>query len=103
MNHVLLLRAPSTDGQDDPYDSQFKTLGPTWTATSIQVLDTKFTGLEELQWIIQTGPKFHGYRGVVLTSARSADAWKQAVETMFNSIGDVEVKGKLHSLFLNAS
>ena len=93
MNHVLLLRAPSSGGQDDPYESQLRVLGADWTATSIQVLDTKFTGLEELQWIIHTGPKFHGYKGVILTSARSAYAWKQAVEMLVESADDTELKG----------
>ncbi|EJD05127.1 uncharacterized protein FOMMEDRAFT_105376 [Fomitiporia mediterranea MF3/22] len=82
MSHVLLLRAPSEAANtnnasvngstsQDPYE---KALAP---ATSVPVYETVQT-LEELQWILETGPSFHGYMGVIVTSKRSVDAWAAA-------------------------
>jgi len=78
MTHVLLLRSPSDDEQPDPYSAHFSSVG--LASTSVQVLDTSFTNLDELQWMIETGPGFHGFKGVVITSGRSVDAWQRAVE-----------------------
>lgn len=83
MSHVLLLRAPSdgkadagkSAGGEDPYE---KLLAP---ATSVPVYETQHT-LEELQWILETGPAFHGYRGVIVTSKRAVDAWAAAAGTI---------------------
>ncbi|KLO10585.1 tetrapyrrole biosynthesis, uroporphyrinogen III synthase [Schizopora paradoxa] len=85
MTHVLLLRSPS-DEQPDPYAAHFSSVG--LGATSVQVLDTAFTNLDELQWMIETGPGFHGFKGVVITSGRSVDAWQRAVQEV--------VKGEDH-------
>ncbi|KAL5525024.1 HEM4 [Sanghuangporus sanghuang] len=85
MSHVLLLRAP-TDGKADAgkstssgsgkagEDSYETLLAP---ATSIPVYETQHTP-EELQWILETGPAFHGYNGVIVTSKRAVDAWAAA-------------------------
>ncbi|KAL5478717.1 HEM4 [Sanghuangporus weigelae] len=85
MSHVLLLRAP-TDGKadagksasdatgkagEDPYETL---LAP---ATSVPVYETQHS-LEELQWILETGPAFHGYKGVIATSKRAVEAWAAA-------------------------
>ncbi|KAH8115053.1 hypothetical protein DFH11DRAFT_1591151 [Phellopilus nigrolimitatus] len=87
MTHVLLLRTPEggvsasggggvgdgKNGSKDPYEAQ---LAP---ATSVAVYETVQT-LNELQWILETGPGFHGYCGVVVTSKRSVDAWAAAAK-----------------------
>lgn len=88
MTHVLLLRSPS-DEQPDTYSAHFASVG--LAATSVQVLDTAFTNVDELQWMIETGPGFHGFKGVVITSGRSVDAWQRAVQEVVK--GDDHKKG----------
>lgn len=87
---VLLLRAPAPDaGGKDPYEAQFASQNI--RATSVPVYETAFTDLHEVQWIIETGAGFHGYKGVVVTSARAVEAWAKAAENVVkNSDGDHE-------------
>lgn len=83
MSHVLLLRAPSDASTSttaaaggDPYETQLAQVAGA-TTTSIPVYETVLT-LDELQWILETGPAFHGYKGVIVTSKRAVDAWAKA-------------------------
>lgn len=92
MAHVILLRAPSLENGDDPYEKQFAAVG--YQATSVPVLETAFTNLEELQWIIHSGPAFHGLTGVVITSGRAVDAWKQAVLNLVSGSVPRELQGQ---------
>lgn len=83
-DHVLLLRAPSTP--DDPYECHFASVGV--PSTSLTVLESVPANLDELQWILQTGARFHGYEGVIITSARSVDAWSQAAQRVVSNNGE---------------
>ncbi|KAI5119288.1 hypothetical protein M0805_008067 [Coniferiporia weirii] len=86
MSHVLVLRTPSASdsgdgeggsGADDSYEAQLAPM----TATSVPVYETVHT-LDELQWILETGPGFHGYKGVVVTSKRAVTAWAAAARNV---------------------
>ena len=97
--HVLLLRAPSESTDDagpnstagkgtavvaaDPYEKQ---IAENFSAgvTSIPVYASEQT-LEELKWIIESGPAFHGYQGVVVTSKRAVEAWSAASQALLQS------------------
>ena len=63
-------------GGGDPYETQIARV-PGAGATSVPVYETVQT-LDELQWILETGPGFHGYQGVIVTSKRAVDAWRWA-------------------------
>ena len=90
--HVLLLRAPNESTDDagpnsaaavDPYEKQIEEdvlVG----VTSVPVYATVQT-LNELRWIIESGPAFHGYQGVVVTSKRAVDAWCAASRSLVAS------------------
>lgn len=88
--HVLLLRAPASDADGkDPYEAQFASQNI--RTTSVPVYETAFTDLHEVQWIIETGAGFHGYKGVIVTSARAVEAWAKAAENVVKtSEGDHE-------------
>ena len=98
--HVLLLRAPKDDEdttstststeRQDPYEATLKsTLGSSpgpdgkldVGVTSIPVYETTHT-LAELSWILETGPAFHGYGGIIATSRRAVQAWAAAARTV---------------------
>ena len=96
--HVLLLRAPKDDEdttststeRQDPYEATLKsTLGSSPDpdgksdvgVTSIPVYETTHT-LAELSWILETGPAFHGYGGIIATSRRAVQAWAAAARTV---------------------
>lgn len=83
MTHVLLLRAPSGTDDKDPYEAQFASDG--LTATSVPVYETVFSDLHELQWIVETGAGFHGYKGVVITSGRAVEAWAKAAQAVLET------------------
>ncbi|KAF8153945.1 tetrapyrrole biosynthesis, uroporphyrinogen III synthase [Crassisporium funariophilum] len=82
MANVLLLREPS--GTCDRYESAFTLAG--YHPISIAVLETSYTNLSSLRDIIQQGPKVHGYSGVVVTSKRSCDAWREALQLLTESV-----------------
>jgi len=73
MANVLLLRAPS-QGQDDRYEASFSKAG--YHALSVPVLGTISTNLPVLKEIVEIGPLRDNFEGVILTSARSCEAWK---------------------------
>ncbi|KAF8968791.1 tetrapyrrole biosynthesis, uroporphyrinogen III synthase [Flammula alnicola] len=91
MINVLLLREPSEDAPDR-YESAFAGAG--YHPVSIAVLETVHTNISSLRDLIQGGPKAKGLSGVVITSKRSCDAWREALQllrdrdrmTEFNSL-----------------
>jgi uroporphyrinogen-III synthase len=76
MANVLLLRSPST-GDDDRYSSAFTPAG--YHSVSAPVLETVPTNLNRLTEIVRAGPIAEGYDGVIITSARSCEAWNTVV------------------------
>jgi uroporphyrinogen-III synthase len=71
MSNVLLLRNPSPP---DPYDTELRTAG--FAPTSLSVLETSFVNRPSLSSLQITNPPSYG--GVVITSARGAQAWRAA-------------------------
>lgn len=74
MSNVLLLRAPSYDGPDK-YEQAFS--ANAYHPLCVPVLETVLVGLSELRSVIQDGPNIFG--GVIVTSARSCEAWREVV------------------------
>ncbi|KAG6820547.1 hypothetical protein H0H93_015432 [Arthromyces matolae] len=76
MANVLLLRSPS-HGEEDRYQSAFAAAG--YNSISVPVLETISTNLPALQNIIRSGPLTGTIDGVIITSARSCEVWKNLV------------------------
>jgi uroporphyrinogen-III synthase len=76
MANVILLRTPLHDSAD-PYEQIFESSG--YHASSVSVLETKFTNLAELERWLRSSPEAKGYTGVIATSARACEAWKAVV------------------------
>ncbi|KAH9919039.1 tetrapyrrole biosynthesis uroporphyrinogen III synthase [Fomitopsis serialis] len=76
MAHVLLLRAPSHDGPDR-YESALS--DKDLTPVSVPVVETGYTNLDKLKETIVAGPEKGEFGGVIVTSARSCEAWKAVV------------------------
>ncbi|KAF8229417.1 tetrapyrrole biosynthesis, uroporphyrinogen III synthase [Tricholoma matsutake] len=72
MANVLLLRASPT-GDEDRYSTAFSA---GYNPVSVPVLETVPTNLTSLKEIVRSGPD---YDGVIMTSARSCEAWKSVV------------------------
>ncbi|KAL0060113.1 uroporphyrinogen-III synthase [Marasmius tenuissimus] len=72
---VILLRAPTET--EDKYEAAFSAIG--YASHSVPVLETSLTNIDELERIIQTGPV---YDGVIITSARACEAWRDAVDSL---------------------
>lgn len=70
---VILLREPSEG--EDKYEKAFAEAG--LASYSIPVLETALTNLEELKTTIQDGTD---YGGVIITSGRACEAWKEVVD-----------------------
>ena len=85
MANVLLLREPSQDSPDR-YQAAFSAAG--YHPISIPVLKTLHTNISHLRDIIQEGPKAFGYNGVVITSKRSCDSWREALQLLSDSAPD---------------
>ena len=79
MANVLLLRAPSSDGVDK-YEAAFRNAG--YDAVSVPVLETVLVNLEQLADIVDAGPSKEELGGVIVTSARSCEAWSSVVQTL---------------------
>ena len=77
MDNVLLLRSPNGDGSDK-YESAFQEAG--YRTISVPVLETVLVNLEDLKSLIQTGAEGQNLSGVIITSARSCGAWREAVQ-----------------------
>lgn len=85
MANVLLLREPLQDSPDR-YQTAFSAAG--YHPISIPVLTTLHTNIPQLRDIIQEGPKAHGYNGVIITSKRSCDSWREALQLLSDSASD---------------
>ena len=85
MANVLLLRELSQD-IPDKYQTAFSAAG--YHPISVPVLETLHTNIPHLRDIIQEGPKALGYNGVIITSRRSCDAWREALRLLSNSAPD---------------
>ncbi|KAF8809853.1 tetrapyrrole biosynthesis, uroporphyrinogen III synthase [Phlegmacium glaucopus] len=85
MANVILLRDRSEDTPDQ-YEAAFSAAG--YHPISIPVLETFHTNIPHLRDIIQKGPKVSGYKGVIITSKRSCDAWKEALQLLSDSAPD---------------
>ncbi|KZT00365.1 tetrapyrrole biosynthesis uroporphyrinogen III synthase [Laetiporus sulphureus 93-53] len=78
MSNVLLLRSPGAAADlPDRYESAFQSRG--YHPVSVPVLETAYVNLHELKDIVVRGPGKQGHDGVVITSGRSAEAWKIVV------------------------
>ncbi|GAA5920103.1 hypothetical protein JCM1841_004098 [Sporobolomyces salmonicolor] len=76
-SHLILLRAPSTEPDQDPYALALSS-SPGWTLHHLPILDTGFVNLPQLAQAIQHVHAARHYAGVIMTSARSAEAWSLA-------------------------
>ena len=85
MANVLLLREPS-ENVPDRYHAAFSAAG--YFPTSVPVLETLHTNIPRLRDIIKNGPKVLGYNGVIITSKRSCDAWREALQLLSDSVTD---------------
>ncbi len=72
--NVLLLRepTPSSDSIQDRYEAAFA--AAKYTPFSIPVLETVLTNITELESVTEQS----NFDGVIMTSARSSEAWDQA-------------------------
>lgn len=75
---VILLKSPPLVA-DDPYQKLFEAEG--YNPIFINVLESSFCNRESLQTVISSNP-VRVFRGVVVTSSRSAEAWVKALEGM---------------------
>lgn len=89
MSNILLLREPA-EGTLDRYETAFSIAG--YHPISIPVLETLHTNIPRLRDIIQQGPKALGYNGVIITSKRSCDAWRDALQLLSDSAPDDDTR-----------
>lgn len=75
---VLLLRNPS-EAKTDPYDTHLRATH--FEPISLAVLETTLVNLDALTSLLSASPR-EGTKGVVLTSARAANAWWGAVRRL---------------------
>lgn len=76
MSNVLLLRAPVGDGPDK-YEAACTAAG--YHPLCVPVLETVLVNGPEVDETIWDGPQRAGLSGVIVTSARACEAWKEAV------------------------
>jgi len=93
MAHILLLRAPGHGGPDR-YESAFSDKG--LTPVSVPVVETGYTNLDKLKETIVAGPEQGGFGGVIVTSARSCEAWKAVVLELVGEDPDEEAGKATH-------
>ncbi|KAI0063335.1 tetrapyrrole biosynthesis uroporphyrinogen III synthase [Artomyces pyxidatus] len=84
--NVLLLRAPTHPTESDAYTRAL--LDAHYTPISIPVLETVLVNNDELARRIRSGPQ--EIKGVVVTSARGAEGWGQAVQAVSDESGGVD-------------
>ncbi|GAA5863373.1 hypothetical protein JCM8547_006962 [Rhodosporidiobolus lusitaniae] len=80
---LVLLRAPSSAGKD-PYALAARSHGLK-EVHHLPVLGTVFSNLDRLAQLLDTGLGDGEYDGVVMTSARSAEAWAEAARALSSS------------------
>jgi hypothetical protein len=78
MSTVLLLRAPSQDG--DRYEDALRSHG--YHPISVPVLETVIFSREELARKLSLGPVVQGISGVIITSKRAVEAWCEAAQAL---------------------
>ena len=81
---VLLLREPSADGPDK-YESAFSQAG--YIPISVSVLETVLVNVPKLKDLILKGPTSAGIEGVIVTSKRSCEAWREALKLAVDTDG----------------
>ncbi|KAF5384036.1 hypothetical protein D9757_006965 [Collybiopsis confluens] len=74
--NAILLRAPDASSSPDIYESAFNSMGTQCSGVCIPVLETVLVNLDRLKEVILGEPKVDG---VIMTSARSCEAWKTAL------------------------
>ncbi|KAI0338559.1 tetrapyrrole biosynthesis uroporphyrinogen III synthase [Trametopsis cervina] len=87
MTKVLLLRAPSGDSVDK-YEITFEEAG--YAAVSVPVLETVLVNLTDMQRVVTTGPAAQNISGVVITSARSCEAWGEVVRRCLSGFSSID-------------
>ena len=75
---VLLLRAPTSPPETDRYETALRSAG--FHPVSVPVLETALANIHGLSELLAAGPQDVG--GVIVTSARAAEAWANAVESV---------------------
>ncbi|TNY24047.1 Uroporphyrinogen-III synthase HemD-domain-containing protein [Rhodotorula diobovata] len=84
--HLLLLRTPPPAESRPAQDPYRIALPASWSLSSVQVLDTTFVNHDELRKEVQLVHSAQGsgggYDGVVLTSARSVDAYAHQLSSL---------------------
>jgi uroporphyrinogen-III synthase len=79
--NVLLLRAPATDGPDR-YELALSS--KQYTPICVPVLETVLANGDELRSLIEDGPMSQNLVGVIITSARACEAWKESVRRILS-------------------
>lgn len=79
MANVLLLRSSTADGPDK-YEAACTDIG--YHAVSVPVLETVLVNLSDLEGLVSAGPVAHALSGVIITSARSCEAWREVVQKL---------------------
>jgi len=77
---VILLKTPSesSESQGDPYVAELASLG--YAPLIVPTIEHTLVHIDDLADIIHRGPD--RFDGVIITSARSAEAWSKAVTTI---------------------
>lgn len=76
MSNVLLLRAPTNDGSDK-YEVALRAQG--YYPVCVPVLETVLVNGNELSETIRKGPHALNIGGVIVTSARACEGWREAI------------------------
>ncbi|PPQ65534.1 hypothetical protein CVT26_000491 [Gymnopilus dilepis] len=92
---VLLLREPTADGPDK-YESAFTQAG--YTPISVSVLETVLVNVPKLKDLIVKGPTSAGIEGVIVTSKRSCEAWREGLKLAVDTNG-TGAEGWLNTAF----
>ncbi|KJA22650.1 hypothetical protein HYPSUDRAFT_66868 [Hypholoma sublateritium FD-334 SS-4] len=79
MGNVILLRDPS-EAAPDRYEAAFAAEG--FHPVSVPVLDTVHTNISNLADIVRRGPAAQTLSGVIITSKRSCEAWRKALQLL---------------------
>ncbi|GAA5827748.1 hypothetical protein JCM11251_007653 [Rhodosporidiobolus azoricus] len=87
---LVLLRSPTEASKDDPYRTAAVDAGFN-DVHLLPILSTSFTNFTRLAEVLAAGAE--GYDGVVMTSARSAEAWAAAAATLQPSSSNCPANG----------
>ncbi|PSR78948.1 hypothetical protein PHLCEN_2v7252 [Hermanssonia centrifuga] len=84
MANVLLLRSPSSE-EPDKYESALQSRG--YSAVSVAVLETVLVNTSGLEDIVGKGPEDGRLGGVIITSARACESWRNVVLQLMSTPG----------------